>query len=65
MQNTSDDQPVDDDSEWRFGLDEVGEDATAAEEETMPPLEPGNPSLENAFFVLLGVVGTLLIFVSL
>lgn len=72
MQSTSDDQSADDDSEWRFGVDEVGDAAQAAEEEpqasderTLPPLEPGDPSLENAFFVVLGVVGTLLVFVTL
>lgn len=72
MQSTSDDQSADDDSEWRFGVDEVGDTAQAAEEEpqasderTLPPLEPGDPSLENAFFVVLGVVGTLLVFVTL
>lgn len=65
MQNPSDDSA--DDSEWQFGVDEVGEDAASetTEERTLPPLEPGDPSLENAMFVLLGVVGTLLMFVSL
>ena len=50
------------DDEWRFGIDEVGEDAEQAQE--LPPIEPGSPSLENALFVLLGVVGTLLVLLS-
>jgi hypothetical protein len=63
----SDDDPVEttdggtstEESEWQFGLDDVGPDgAVAAEPE---PLEPGDPSLENVVFVLLGVVGTLLL----
>ncbi|SEO43172.1 hypothetical protein SAMN04487948_102394 [Halogranum amylolyticum] len=65
MQSPSDDRSADDDTEWQFGLDEVGEDAETTDEPELPPLEPGDPSLENAMFVLLGVVGTLLIFVSL
>jgi hypothetical protein len=65
MQSPSDDQSVDNDSEWRFGLDEVGEEAESTDEQELPPLEPGDPSLENAMFVLIGIVGTLLIFVTL
>jgi hypothetical protein len=58
----SDDQQ----DEWRFSVDDVGEDAAETLEEVreLPPIEPGNPSLENALFVLLGVVGTLLVFLS-
>lgn len=65
MQSPSNDPA--DDSEWQFSVDEVGEEASneATDERTLPPLEPGDPSFENAMFVLLGVVGTLLIFVSL
>ncbi|EJN60701.1 DUF7312 domain-containing protein [Halogranum rubrum] len=65
MQNPSDDSS--EDSEWQFSVDEVGEEAAnePTEERTLPPLEPGDPSFENALFVLIGVVGTLLIFVSL
>lgn len=37
--------------EWRFGIDEVGEDA-----EPDRTIEPGSPSAENAAFVLLGVL---------
>jgi hypothetical protein len=43
--------------EWRFALDEVGEDA----EPVHPPLEPESPSLENALFVAAGVLGTVLL----
>lgn len=51
-------------SDWKFDLDDVGgdedgggTDATDAEDETrvVPPLEPGDPSLEGALFVVLGV----------
>ncbi len=53
-------------SEWRFGIDEVGEDAEPEDERPeLPPLEPESPSLENAFFVALGVVGTIVVFVTL
>jgi len=49
----------DDESQWRFALDEVGEDA----ESTAPdPIEPGTPSLENTAFVILGVALSLLLF---
>lgn len=45
-------------SDWKFDLDEVGEDAEPVE----PRLEPESPSAENTIFVLLGVVATLLVF---
>jgi hypothetical protein len=50
--------------EWRFGLDEVGEDAADAGPGARPkePMEPGSVSLENAAFVLVGALGTLLLF---
>jgi hypothetical protein len=41
--------------EWRFGVDDVGEDATPQQ----PPLEPESVSVENAFFVAVGVLFTL------
>ncbi|WP_245902891.1 DUF7312 domain-containing protein [Salinigranum rubrum] len=47
------------DDEWEFGLDEVGPDGVVESEPE--PLEPGQPTLENTVFVLLGVVGTLLL----
>ncbi|MDH5021625.1 DUF7312 domain-containing protein [Halobacterium rubrum] len=37
--------------EWRFGLDEVGEEADLGPD----PIEPGSPSVENVAFFLLGV----------
>lgn len=48
-------------SDWRFEVDEVGEDAEDAE--TDEHIEPGTPSLENAVFVALGVLTTLIVFV--
>lgn len=49
------------------GESSEGEDAAAANAvpdafdgaDERPPLEPGSPSLENALFVLLGVLATL------
>lgn len=41
---------------WRFSLDDVDEDGIVR-----PPMEPGSPAPENVFFVLVGVVGTLLV----
>lgn len=38
---------------------------TGQQPRELPPLEPESPSLENAFFVLLGVVGTLVVFLSM
>ncbi|GAB3323877.1 hypothetical protein EI982_08960 [Haloplanus rallus] len=49
----------DDESQWRFALDEVGEDA---EPDAPDPIEPETPSLENAAFVLLGVALSILLF---
>ncbi|WP_071391223.1 DUF7312 domain-containing protein [Haloprofundus marisrubri] len=67
---TADADDTTEESEWRFGVDEVGEDAEDSEEtdataeprperRELPPLEPESPSLENSFFVLVGVLGTL------
>jgi hypothetical protein len=42
-----------DEQQWRFAVDEVGEDAPTRE-----PLEPGSVSLENALFVAVGVLLT-------
>jgi hypothetical protein len=80
----------DDDNEWRFGLDEVGEDAEDdgglfggggrqsrsdgndgnvvgldPESSNREQIEPGDVDLENALFVLLGAVVTVLIFYNL
>lgn len=40
--------------EWRFAVDEVGEDAEPSHEPE--PIEPGSPSIENAAFVLVGML---------
>ena len=48
-----------DEGEWQFGLDEVGPDGIVESEPE--PLEPGTPTIENVFFVLVGVAGTLLL----
>lgn len=54
-------EPDAEDEQWRFGLDEVGEDG----EVDRPPMEPESISVENTFFILLGAVGTVLVFWSL
>lgn len=38
--------------EWRFGVDDVGEDAEPA----VDPIEPGAPGIENVAFFVLGAV---------
>ncbi|GAD51916.1 hypothetical protein MBEHAL_0676 [Halarchaeum acidiphilum MH1-52-1] len=43
----------DDDGEWRFGVDEVGEDGVVRETPDQP-VERGSPSAENVVFFLLG-----------
>jgi hypothetical protein len=49
-------------SDWKYDLDEVGEDAEPDEEDIDQHLEPGSPTLENAFFVALGAATTLIVF---
>lgn len=49
----------DDDGEWQFGVEEVGD----AAEET--GLEAGDIDPENAVFFLLGVAATVVVFVSM
>ncbi|MFB6108460.1 MAG: hypothetical protein ABEJ82_06435 [Haloplanus sp.] len=44
----------DDGTEWRFSVDEVGEDADA--DAAPDELEAGTPDAENVAFVLLGVL---------
>jgi hypothetical protein len=69
---------ADEESEWRFGIDDVGPDAEdgpdEADEDDEPkgsvagnmdyemPVEPEAVSPESALFVLLGVTVTLLVF---
>jgi hypothetical protein len=58
---------TDEDTPWRFGIDEVGEvvDSEADEEDLpRPPLEPETISAENALFVVLGAALTVLIIVG-
>lgn len=54
-----DESAEDDDSEWRFELDEVGPEAEP------DPLEPGSPAREDVAFVILGAVGTLFAIIQL
>ncbi|WP_135851906.1 DUF7312 domain-containing protein [Halorussus salinus] len=50
-------------SDWKYDTDEVGEDGYEPEQaDDVPPIEPGSPTLENTFFVLLGIATTLFIF---
>jgi hypothetical protein len=55
------DSATDDDEEreWQFGLDEVTEGGQ--KQPTPDPIEPGDPSLEGVFFVLLGIALTLFV----
>jgi len=57
MSALSDDERDDDESPWRFDVDEVGEDAPEPE-----TIDPETPKMENVVFVLLGVVLSGLIF---
>jgi len=61
-------------SEWKYDIDEVGEDADdeqgadgrAPDEEPdrreRGPIEPGSPTAENVLFVTLGVATMLFVF---
>lgn len=59
---------TDEGQEWRFSLEDIeqrnddAEAAAEAERRRNAPLEAGDPSLENALFVLLGVVLAILVF---
>ena len=46
----------DDESEWRFDVDEVGENGERVEAD---PIEPGSPRAENVAFFVLGVCAML------
>ena len=52
------DSDPDSDANWKYGLNDVGEDAEEPETE----LHPGSPSAENTFFVALGVLTMLATF---
>ncbi|WP_440007824.1 DUF7312 domain-containing protein [Halomicrococcus sp. SG-WS-1] len=52
-------------SEWKFDVDEVGDDADEPDRDDAPEMEPGSPSLENAAFVLLGALSMLFVLVRL
>ncbi|MBP2251530.1 hypothetical protein J2754_001861 [Halarchaeum solikamskense] len=44
------------DEQWRFGVNEVGEDGVVESERPEPsPVEPGSPSSENVVFFVAGV----------
>ena len=57
----------DSDREWKYGVDDVGEDAESeraersTDEATDRRIEPGSPSVENALFVALGALLALLV----
>jgi len=72
---TPDPNDADDEDEWRFSVEEVGEDAADGEPTDEPdtdggnvagslvdegPLEPESITLENAVFFLIGSLGTIL-----
>ncbi|WP_435127907.1 DUF7312 domain-containing protein [Halobaculum sp. D14] len=52
----------DDDGDWRFSVEDVGENGIVGREPE--PIEPESISAENAVFVAVGVLGTLLLFAS-
>lgn len=52
----------DSESEWRFAVDDVDENGIVQAE--AEPIEPERVNLENALFVTVGVLGTLLVFVA-
>ncbi|PAU83925.1 hypothetical protein CK500_05680 [Halorubrum salipaludis] len=55
------DDEGDDESQWRFAVDDVGPDGVTEDTHTPEdePIEPGSIDPENAVFVALGVVLTL------
>ena len=61
MNDDADDRRGDDD-QWQFGLDDVDENGIVGPERT--PIEPESVSMENALFVALGALGTLVVFVA-
>ncbi|WP_435069338.1 DUF7312 domain-containing protein [Haloplanus sp. C73] len=59
MSALPDDDRDDDESPWRFALDDVGEEA-----EDTAAITPESPELENVVFVLLGVALSVGVFVA-
>jgi len=61
---TRDADDGDDESEWRFGVDDVGPDGVAEDTHTpeSEPIEPGSIDAEHAVFVALGVALTVGVF---
>jgi len=51
----------DDESEWRFAVDDVGPDGVTEDTHTpeTEPIEPGSIDAEHAVFVVLGVMLTI------
>ena len=52
-------------SDWEYDLDDVGPDGVVEDEEVLPPVEKGSPSLENSFFVIAGVLAAVYVFGTL
>ncbi|MFC4549055.1 MULTISPECIES: DUF7312 domain-containing protein [Halorussus] len=53
----------DSDTDWRYDVDEVGEDdPEPPERPKREELEPGSPTAENALFVVLGALTVLVVF---
>ena len=52
---------AEDSSDWQYDVDEVGEEA-ATGRPAREPIEPESVDLENALFVVVGIVGTVLVF---
>jgi hypothetical protein len=59
MSALPDDDRDDDESPWRFALDDVGEEA-----EDPTTIDPESPEFENVVFVLLGVALSVGVFVA-
>ncbi len=53
-------EPESEESEWKYGIDDVGPEAEPEIPEP-DPIEPESVSLEHASFVVLGVVLTLVV----
>ncbi|TKX67487.1 hypothetical protein EXE45_14125 [Halorubrum sp. SP9] len=60
MSDESGDETPDDETKWRFSVDDVGPDGITEDTGTpeSDPIEPGDVDLEHAVFVVLGVAAT-------